>query len=188
MVVWISGPTGSGKSTLTRMLAKAGFVAIEERLAEESFRAFVRDPSQNCGRLQEEIMLSRYETWRALTDHSRLVFDRSIDEDIKVFCTMHRELLLLNEKQFDRLTQLSRTLQSVMPSPDLIVFMDPGLNALKERVTVETHPPLIVRNLERQISLYRDWIATRRENILRLDNSGCEAHTIRELFQENCTC
>lgn len=188
MVVWISGPTGSWKSSLTHAFGATGYSVVEERLPEELHRAFASDPIQHCALLQEEIMRSRYEAWRGLSNGSRIIFDRSIDEDAHVFCRMHHELGLLDDQQYGKLEHLARNLQSMMPGPDLILFMCPEPRVLAERVTGLTHPPQIVQNLGRQISLYIQWLATRREDVLKLDNSACKVQAIQRLFQEGRPC
>ncbi len=188
MVVWVSGPTGSGKSSLTHAFRSIGYSVVEERLPEEFYRAFLNDPIQHCALLQEKIMRSRYEAWRGLSDASRVVFDRSIDEDIHIFCQMHRELGLLDDRQYERLDYLASNLQGMMPVPDLIVYMCPELRILVERVTELTHPSQIVQSLERQVSLYIQWLATRREDVLKLDNSACRLQTVQQLFREGHLC
>src|SRR5262245_53855786 len=112
MVVWISGPTGAGKSSLAHALSALGYGLIQEKLPTERFGAFVADPVQHCAILQEEIMRSRFARWRDLSSRSRLIFDRSIDEDARVFCRMHRELGFLDDRQYEHLEDLASNLQS----------------------------------------------------------------------------
>jgi deoxyadenosine/deoxycytidine kinase len=182
MVVWISGPTGSGKSSLARLFCNLGYFLVEEELPKDSFRAFVLDPIRYCAPLQEEIMRSRFARWQKVSNFSRLIFDRSIDEDAHVFCRMHRAYGLLDDQQFKRLKAVASDLQSVMPKPDLIVFMCPDRRVLAERVTLASHPAPIVQSLDRQVSIYTEWLATRKENVLRLDNSDCSLQVVQQLF------
>jgi deoxyadenosine/deoxycytidine kinase len=182
MVVWISGPTGSGKSSLARMLCDLGYALVEEELPEDRFRAFALDPIRYCAPLQEEIMRSRFARWQNVTNSSRLIFDRSIDEDARIFCRMYRDSGLLDDQQFKRLEAIARDLQSVMPNPDLIVFMCPERRVLAERVRPASHPAPIVQSLDRQVSLYTEWLTTRKENVLRLDNSHCSLSMVQQLF------
>src|SRR5580704_4802295 len=182
MIVWISGPTGAGKSSFAPLLSTLGFSVVQERLPEESFRAFTSNPIQNCARLQEKIMRSRFEHWQELRDAPRIVFDRSIDEDVKIFCRMHRKLGFLDEREYRTLKDIAVKLQAQMPSPDLTIFICPDRRALAERVTEATHPSLIVESLDLQLSLYSDWLGRRPENIIRIDNSGCSLRTVEELF------
>lgn len=133
-------------------------------------------------------MRSRYAMWRGLSDASQVVFDRSIDEDAQVFCRLHLELGFLNNQEFGRLQTFAKDLQAKMPGPDLILFMCPGRRVLAERITQATHPDVIVQSLERQVSLYAEWLDTRPEEVLTLDNSRCGLHTIQQLFSENSRC
>lgn len=188
MIIWISGPTGAGKSSLAGVLSVAlGYGLIQETLPKELFSAFTSDPVRHCALLQEEIMRSRFEGWRTMANCSRIVFDRSIDEDAQVFCRMHRESGLLNDQQYERLKTLSRELQDAMPTPDLIIFMCPERSALAERVR-QTHPSTIVQNLDRQVSLYTEWLSARNEDIFRLDNSSCSLQTVQRLFSKDPLC
>jgi deoxyadenosine/deoxycytidine kinase len=183
MIVWISGPTGAGKSSLAQMLCTlGGYSLVGEELPEERFRAFGLDPIRHCALLQEEIMRSRFARWQNISNASRLIFDRSIDEDARIFCRMHREAGFLDDQQYRRLEAIAKDLQSVMPKPDLIVFMCPERRALVERVTPASHPTQIVQTLDRQVSLYTEWLATRKENVLRLDNSDCSLQMVQQLF------
>jgi deoxyadenosine/deoxycytidine kinase len=182
MNTWISGPTGAGKTSLCQIFRTLGYAIVEERFSQRTFAAFAADPIRHCALLQEEIMRSRFEGWKMLTNTSRVVFDRSIDEDVHVFCKMHFELGFLTDKEFQHLRDTARQLQSLLPTPDLIIFMCPSSNILVSRVTGQSHPLLIVKNLERQISLYSDWLKTRPDNILLLDNSRCSPGILQRLF------
>src|ERR1700733_8692383 len=188
MVVWISGPTGAGKSSLARALRAFGYDLVQEKLPTERFGAFAADPVRHCAMLQEEIMRSRFASWRDLSTSSRLIFDRSIDEDIRVFCRMHRELGFLDDQQYQRLEELATNLQCTMPKPDLIVFMCPESHILAKRVTRVSHPPAIVQSLDRQVSLYTEWLSTRPDDVLRLDNSACNLQMVQRLFSRDPSC
>jgi deoxyadenosine/deoxycytidine kinase len=188
MVVWVSGPTGAGKSTLAHIFRTLGYAIVREKLPNERFRAFATDPVRNCRLLQEEIMRSRFEAWRELSSTPRVIFDRSLDEDARVFCRMHRELGFLDDQQFKELQNIANELQSVMPAPELILFMCPNRRILCERVIQPAHPSFIVQSLDRQLSLYSEWLATRREDVLRLDNSACSLRMVQRLFSGGPLC
>jgi deoxyadenosine/deoxycytidine kinase len=182
MIVWISGPTGSGKSSFSQLLAGLGYSVITEVLDTKLFNAFAADPAQHCASLQESIVRSRFEQWQNSENSRAVAFDRSIDEDIQVFSYMHYEAGLLDDVQLRCLQSLGGELQASMPGPDLILYMAPGLRALADRVTLASHPLTIVKGLERQIALYEEWIAGRPDNVLRIDNSACSLRAVRRLF------
>lgn len=188
MIVWISGPTGAGKSTLAQIFGRFRFSVVEESLPPNTFKAFASDPVRNCAQLQEQIMRSRLKSWQGLSSSAQVAFDRSVDEDAHVFCRMHHELGFLNRQQYERLLDLARLLQTMMPKPDLIMFMSPKREVLAKRVRQPIHPAVIVDGLDRQVTLYDEWIATRDEEIIRLDNSACRLQTVQQLFSENRQC
>jgi len=133
-------------------------------------------------------MRSRLARWRDVARCPRVIFDRSVDEDARVFCRMHHELGLLDHKEYRRLRALARDLQRSMPQPELIIFVSPDRRALARRVMQPGHPALIVRSLDRQLSLYSEWLATRHENVLRLDNSSCALRTVQRFFAKDFPC
>jgi deoxyadenosine/deoxycytidine kinase len=184
MLIWISGPTGAGKTSLCQIFRTCGYGTVEEKVPQSTFADFKLDPIRHCAALQEQIMRSRFEAWQKLADSSRVVFDRSIDEDIHVFCRMHFELGYLTDNEFRTLKDVASQLQRAIPNPDLIVFMRPPESVLSSRVAGDGYPLPIVDNLNRQISLYGRWLETRAEEIISLDNSKCRLETIQRVFRK----
>ena len=182
MLIWISGPTGSGKTSLSELFRKCGYSVVIEKLPETQFAAFQADPARHCAALQEQIIRSRFESWKRLINSPRIVFDRSIDEDINVFCKMHFELGLVTESEFSELKGIANTLQRSIPEPDLILFMHPSAAVLSSRVTASSHPDVIVKALDRQLSLYSEWLQNKTAEVLILDNSKCELSTFQRIF------
>ena len=101
---------------------------------------------------------------------------------------MHRELGLLDGSQYERLQDLAQKLQRTIPETDLIIFLCPEKRILEKRVTQSGHPSFIVENLGRQLSLYTEWLATRKEEVLRVDNSTCNLQTVEKLLSEHPPC
>jgi deoxyadenosine/deoxycytidine kinase len=116
------------------------------------------------------------------------LFDRSIDEDAYVFCRMHHERGLLDDHQYTSLQNIAYALQNAMPGPDLVLFVNPGRRILAKRVTLASHPEPIVESLGRQVSLYAEWLRTRREDVLGLDNSRCSLQAVARLLSERVQC
>jgi deoxyadenosine/deoxycytidine kinase len=182
MIIWVSGPTGAGKTTLATALGGLDYAIVPESVPAPLMAAFANDPVRNGERLQAEIMRRRKAAWRAVADSDRVVFDRSISEDVEVFCRLHAAEGRLLDKQFARLASLSAELQSDMPRPDLIVFATANIDVLTARCVVDRQPTFIRDSLSRQISLYAGWLASRVELILRVDTSHCSARSIRDLL------
>ena len=75
-----------------------------------------------------------------------------------------------------------------MPTPELILFMSPSQETLAQRIACEGRPSTIVDGLGHKISLYEEWLAERREQVLRLDNTRCSHQALRRLFQRDALC
>lgn len=184
MIVWISGPTGSGKTSMATLLRELGYAVVQETLPQDLFRKFSQDPSAHCERLQREIMLSRFDGWRRVSQSSRIAFDRTVDEDVAVFCKMHQDAGFLTGDQYMLLKAFGRELGDAMPKPDLILFMSAVPAALRDRMENTATPTLIVDNLTRQLALYAEWLTTRDEPVLRMDNSQCTFRAVQRLLME----
>lgn len=182
MIIWISGPTGSGKSTLAGLAGRLGCEVIREDLPPDLFRAFRADPERHCASLQEAIMLSRLAQWKRAAEGAKIAFDRSVDEDIDVFCRMHHERGLLDYAAYARLRVLADNMIAEIPRPDLIVFLSPPIDILKQRLQGNGHPDTIIEGLARQVALYEDWVSGRHEAVIRIDNSACSRSALERLF------
>jgi deoxyadenosine/deoxycytidine kinase len=183
VIIWISGPTGSGKSTLAGLMGGTGYRVIREELPHDLFQAFRRDPAQHCASLQEAIILSRATQWRIAAGRKNVVFDRSVDEDIAIFCKMHHERGLLDYSAYARLRFLAENIIADLPKPDLVIYLSPRLDVLTNRVIDVGHPRLIVDNLQRQVVLYEEWFRRQNGAAIRIDNSACDQKTLESLFR-----
>lgn len=182
MIIWISGPTGSGKSTLAGNLGGLGYDIVREELPPDLFRAFRADPAKHCASLQEAIMLSRLAQWKRVAGRANVAFDRSVDEDINVFCRMHHERGLLNFAAYARLRSFAEGLIAELPRPDLIAFLSPPIDVLRARMQSIGHPEMIIDGLARQVALYEEWVGGRQESIIRIDNSACSTGALESFF------
>src|ERR1700751_2132209 len=144
MIIWLSGPTGAGRTSISQLLRTFGCSVVEERAPENLFRAFKQDPKGNCEELQRHLMQSRAKRWRELRSSTCLAFDRSIDEDLEVFCRMHVFAGLLTSRQFEDLAKLATTLQAEIPPPDLILFLPAESDVLSRRIQHGGAPKVIV--------------------------------------------
>jgi deoxyadenosine/deoxycytidine kinase len=188
MMIWLSGPTGAGKTSLARSLRTSGYSIVKEDVPEELFRAFLSEPTVYCEQLQRHIMQARFDGWRKVSGQPLVAFDRSIDEDIEVFCKMHRQAGLLTTEQFDKLAQFGRSLQTQIPEPDLIVFVTSDQAVLHRRLQNLAGPALIIANLKEQISLYTEWLQNRSGEVLELDTTRLSERTMAKFFSEISSC
>ncbi|WP_299753379.1 deoxynucleoside kinase [Devosia sp.] len=171
--MWLSGPTGAGKSSLAEVLGSRGWGVVSEFIDPDIFAGFSADPHRYCAALQASIMRSRGSQWAAMNDFRNVVFDRSVGEDFHVFCQLHSSSGLLSADAMDDLRAISEDVSANTPEPDLILYLNPGDAVLEGRVT-SGHPSAITDTLASQISLYEKWILSRQDSIVRIDNSRCK--------------
>lgn len=182
MIIWLSGATGSGKTSLANLICSFGYKAVREEAPNHLFTAFVSDPEQHCEAVQEAILRSRHTQYQLLTDNKKVVFDRSLDEDLFVFCQMHHALGYLDKGALSRLEKLNNELKDDIPSPDLILYLSPEEATLRQRMVENDHPPFLIENLRMQMQLYDEWISGRSESIIKIDNSKCQPSTLSYIF------
>jgi deoxyadenosine/deoxycytidine kinase len=163
-------------------MGRAGYRVIREELPPDLFQAFRHDPARHCASLQEAIILSRATQWRIAGGRKNIVFDRSVDEDIEIFCRLHHECGLLDYSAYARLRFLAENIIAELPKPDLVIYQSPRLDVLTTRVIKEGHPELIVDNLQRQVALYEEWFSKQDGATIRIDNSACDRETLESLF------
>jgi len=188
LLIWISGPTGAGKTTLTRCLRDGGYAAVGEDLLGGRLEQFASDPKANCEPLQRHLMTARFESWKKIRSAPGIVFDRSIDEDVNVFCKMHVHAGWLTENEFRNLAAFGQALQEQMPNPDLIIFVTASLAVLLERVQHSGGPPQILHSLKDQLVLYSDWLETRKEEKMLVDTSKVSEPAMTGFFRGIRTC
>jgi deoxyadenosine/deoxycytidine kinase len=188
MIVWISGPTGAGKSSLSHLFKAMNYEVLQERLPTPVFEAFKNQPRSHCALLQQAIMESRADQWRGSKERNNVVFDRSVDEDIEIFGTLHHTLGNLSDNEYQLLKVLSEKLAKTLPKPDLIIYMSADFQTLKNRLLADSHPRIIVESLELQISLYSKWLRSRKEEVLQLNNSKCTLGVIQRLLRIGALC
>jgi deoxyadenosine/deoxycytidine kinase len=185
VIIWISGPTGSGKSTLAAHLVKVGYAIVQEALPAALFQEFRRSPAQYCAALQEAIMRGRRQGWSNVSGRGLVAFDRSVDEDLSVFCKLHLERGFINESAMDHLNLVGSALRAEMPEPDLIFYLRPSVTVLMERISQLEHPSFIRETLCRQVHLYDEWIETQRASMVRIDNGAASVASLTRLFEDS---
>jgi deoxyadenosine/deoxycytidine kinase len=184
LIIWISGPTGAGKTTFSELFFQRDWERVREIVPHKMFKDFASNPKKHCGPLQEAIMQSRLTQFSKMkTEH--IVFDRSISEDVEIFCKLHRQNGYLDGRTFERLEKFGKDLQAKMPKPDLVLYLTSDVEFLKKRMQAVGHTPLILESLSEQMALYEDWLSKVTCEVLQVDNSGCTVNTLKNAISGN---
>lgn len=160
----LAGNIGAGKSTLVSLLSKKlGYLPYFEPVAENPFlKDFYADMRRWAFHSQVFFLTSRAKAHRRLTGDMRsVVQDRSLYEDAEVFAKNLYRQGAMGEQEWATYMELYQTLASILPPPDLVIYIRASVDTLKSRIAKRA------RDFETSIpesyllglnSLYEEWI------------------------------
>ncbi len=160
----LAGNIGAGKSTLVGLLAeRLGYRPYFEPVAENPYlEDFYADMERWAFHSQAFFLTHRVRSHRALMDDPySVVQDRSMYEDAEVFARNLYERGSMSARDWKSYSELYRTLTSLLPPPDLVVYLRASVPTLKRRIAKRG------RDFEASISdeylaglnrLYEEWI------------------------------
>ena len=126
MHIAIAGNIGSGKSTLTRMLARhygweARFEAVEQNPYLEDY---YRDIHRWSFNLEVYFLKERFSDLLkfAQSDHT-IVQDRTIFEGVYVFMQNNKAMGNLSDRDYETYMELFEQMMSVVRLPDLMIYL-----------------------------------------------------------------
>ena len=126
MHIAIAGNIGSGKSTLTRMLAK--HYGWEPRFEAVDHNPYLEDYYRDIHRwsfnLEVYFLKERFRDLIAIsqTDHT-IIQDRTIFEGVYVFMANNKAMGHLSDRDYDTYMELFEQMMSVVRLPDLMIYL-----------------------------------------------------------------
>jgi deoxyadenosine/deoxycytidine kinase len=135
--VAVAGNIGVGKSTLTELLS--------ERLEWEPFFEAVNDNPYLSDFYQDMerwsfhsqiYFLSRRlrHHWTLLQRSNSVVQDRTVYEDAEIFARNLYQQGSMNERDYRSYCELYEVVTTVLPAPDLIIYLRASVSTLRERI------------------------------------------------------
>ena len=126
MHIAVAGNIGSGKSTLTRLLARhygweARFEAVEHNPYLEDY---YRDIHRWSCNMEVYFLKERFRDLIAISqaDHT-IIQDRTIYEGVYVFMANNRDMGNLSERDFETYMELFEQMMTVVKVPDLMIYL-----------------------------------------------------------------
>lgn len=163
--VVLAGNIGAGKTTLVGLMCELlGWKPYLEPVAENPYlEDFYRDMARWAFHSQVFFLTHRVHSHRLLLDDAHsVVQDRSLYEDAEVFArNLHRQGRM-SERDWQTYQGLYRTFTTLLPPPDLVVYLRASVPTLRRRIAQRG------RSFEAGITdvylgelnaLYEDWIA-----------------------------
>jgi deoxyadenosine/deoxycytidine kinase len=162
--VAIAGNIGVGKSTLTALLSeRLGWEPFLEAVNDNPYLADFYADMQRWSFHSQIFFLSRRlrHHWQLLQRANSVVQDRTVYEDAEIFArNLHRQGLM-DERDYGSYCELYEVVTTVLPPPDLIVYLMASVPTLQERIhrrgrSYERDIPAVY--LEQLNELYEEWI------------------------------
>jgi deoxyadenosine/deoxycytidine kinase len=162
--VVLAGNIGAGKSTLVRMMCDLlGWKPFYEPVAENPYLAdFYADMTRWAFHSQVFFLTHRVRAHRALMDDPySVVQDRSIYEDAEVFARNLHLRGRMSDRDWASYEGLYRTLTTLLPAPDLVVYLRASVPTLRARIAMRGRSfeaGITDEYLGELNSLYEQWI------------------------------
>jgi deoxyadenosine/deoxycytidine kinase len=126
MHIVIAGNIGSGKSTLTRMLARHyKWEARQESVENNPYlEDYYRDIHRWSFNLEVYFLKERFRDLIAISksDHT-IIQDRSIFEGVYVFMQNNKAMGNLSDRDYDTYMELFEQMMTVVKMPDLLIYL-----------------------------------------------------------------
>ncbi|MBQ0158626.1 MAG: deoxynucleoside kinase [Bacteroidales bacterium] len=180
MHIAIAGNIGSGKTTLTRMLAKHyGWTPKFESVEYNPYLAdFYADMARWSFNLQVYFLNKRFQDVVAIAQGQDIVVqDRTIFEDARIFAPNLHDMGMMSDRDFDNYTELFDLMMQLVAKPDLMIYLRstiPGLIAQIEQRSREYEQGIRIDYLSGLNKRYEDWIATYDGRLIIIDKDHCD--------------
>lgn len=159
MHIAIAGNIGSGKTTLTTMLAK--HYGWEAKFEAVDYNPYLDDYYKNIPRwsfcLEVYFLKQRFRDLLEISQEKKTIIqDRSIYEGVYVFTANNKEMGNLSDRDFETYMELFELMTQVVKYPDLMIYLKASIPHLVENIQKrgrdyeQTMPLEYLNNLNRR--------------------------------------
>ncbi len=192
MHIAIAGNIGSGKTTLTKLLAKRyGWTPQFESVDNNPYLAdYYEDMERWSFNLQIYFLNKRFRDVVEISrTHETVVQDRTIFEDARIFAPNLHDMGLMSDRDFDNYSDLFELMISLVKLPDLMIYIRSTVPNLVNHIQKRG------RNYEQTMRLdylkglnqrYEDWIKAYRGNLIIVDGDTVKFEENHEDFRKVC--
>lgn len=164
MHIVIAGNIGSGKTTLTQLLAK--HYGWEPRFEAVSYNPYLEDYYQDIRRwafnLEVYFLKERFKDVLAISQSTRPVIqDRSIFEGVHVFAANNKQMGQLSDRDYDTYMELFEQMLTQIRIPDLMIYLRADIAHLVRNIQKrgrDYEQSIQIEYLQGLNTLYEDFI------------------------------
>ncbi|MDB4587669.1 deoxynucleoside kinase [bacterium] len=166
MHIAIAGNIGSGKTTLTTLLAKHyRYTPHFEQVDDNPYlNDFYKDMTRWSFNLQVFFLRSRFAQIAELQQNGqKVVQDRTIYEDAHIFAPNLHAMGLMTTRDFENYQSLFELMENFISAPDLLIYLRAGVPKLVENIQRrgrEYEEAIRLDYLNRLNERYEAWIST----------------------------
>lgn len=190
MHIAIAGNIGSGKTTLTRMLARRyGWTPRFEPVDNNPYlEDFYNDMSRWAFNLQIYFLNKRFkEVVEIGQSKDTIVQDRTIFEDARIFAPNLHDQGYMSDRDFENYSDLFELMMSLVKWPQLMIYIRSSIPTLVRHIEKRG------RDFEKSIRIdylaglqkrYEDWIASYKGELIIIDGDKIHFEDNKEDFRK----
>ena len=190
MHIAIAGNIGSGKTTLTTLLAKRyGWTPRYEPVDNNPYLAdFYADMKRWAFNTQIYFLNKRFkEVVEISRSDETIIQDRTIFEDARIFAPNLHAQGMMSDRDFENYTDLFDLMISLVKLPDLMIYIRstiPNLVAQIQKRGRDFEQSIRLDYLEGLNALYEGWIADYKGNLIIIDGDNIKFGDNPQDFQK----
>lgn len=171
----VAGNIGSGKTTLTKLLAKNyGWVAHFENETDNPYISdFYKDMKHWSFHMQVYYLNQRFkQTLEFRKSDTPVIQDRTIYEDAYIFSTNLYDMGLMSERDYQCYQTLFQTIDELVQPPDLLIYLKASIPTLVDQIQKrgrDYEDSLRLDYLKKLNAKYEDWIDSYKGKLLIVD-------------------
>ncbi|MCR4918481.1 MAG: deoxynucleoside kinase [Prevotella sp.] len=180
MHIAIAGNIGSGKTTLTRLLARRyGWTPRYEPVDNNPYlEDFYSDMKRWSFNLQIYFLNKRFkEVVEISRSEDTIIQDRTIFEDARIFAPNLHGQGMMSDRDFQNYTDLFDLMISLVKLPDLMIYIRSSIPTLVEQIQKrgrEYEQSMRLDYLKGLEDRYEKWIAEYRGPLIIIDGDTCK--------------
>jgi deoxyadenosine/deoxycytidine kinase len=190
MHIAIAGNIGSGKTTLTTLLAKRyGWIPRYEPVDNNPYLADFYADMKRCAFNTQIYFLNK--RFKEVVEISRsdetIIQDRTIFEDARIFAPNLHAQGMMSDRDFENYTDLFDLMISLVKLPDLMIYIRstiPNLVAQIQKRGRDFEQSIRLDYLEGLNALYEGWIAEYKGNLIIIDGDNIKFGDNPQDFQK----
>lgn len=188
MHIGVAGNIGSGKSTLTRMLAS--HYGWTPRYEAVTYNPYLEDYYKDIPRwsynLETYFLAQRFKDVIEISKSKDVIIqDRTLLEGVNIFVANNHDLGNLSDRDYETYMELFSAMESTVKLPDLLIYLRSSVPNLVARIQKRGRDYEQSMNLEYLSGLndrYEQWISGYKGNLMIFDSDKLDFENIPEDF------